>query len=121
KEPCAQWMPMPTKSANVCVAGVPGLSPAAWIASGEPAPKTVAMSIPVFSRIVFAAPTAPKSHPARVKGTHGAGATLPFSLIIVGAKSVWAAGGNGGPVGSKSAAVQYANDPPVRLVPAGVK
>jgi hypothetical protein len=46
------------------------------------------MSIAVFSRIVFAVATAPKSHPARVNGTHGAGAILPFSLIISGIVSL---------------------------------
>ena len=70
----------------------------------------------VFSSTVFAVPIAPKSQPARVYGTHGAGATLPFSLIIVGVKSVWPA-----PAGSKIGAVQYANETPVRDVPAGVK
>src|ERR671937_1712017 len=77
-----QWMPMPTKSAKAW----PGLV-ATSAASGEPAPKTVGMSIAVFSRIVFAVATAPKSQPARVYGTHGAGAILPFSLIISGVVS----------------------------------
>ena len=72
----------------------------AWIASGDPGPKNVGMSTPVFSRIVFAVATAPTSQPARVYGTHGAGAILPFSLIISGVRSVCAAGGNGGPAGS---------------------
>ena len=67
------------------------------------------MSIAVFSRIVFAVATAPKSQPARVYGTHGAGATLPFALIIVGVVSV------AEPAGSKTGAVQYANETPVRL------
>ena len=58
------------------------------IASGEPAPKNDGMSMPVFSRIVFAVATAPTSQPARVNGTHGAGAILPFSLIISGVRSV---------------------------------
>jgi len=58
------------------------------------------MSIAVFSSIVFAVATAPKSHPARVNGTHGAGAILPFSLIISGVVSVVL------PAGSKSGAVQ---------------
>src|SRR5580765_3092892 len=104
---------MPTKSANDWVPAAPP-SPATSIASGEPAPKTVGMSIAVFSRIVFAVATAPKSHPARVYGTHGAGAILPFSLIISGVRSVCAAGGKGGPAGSKSGEFQYANETPVR-------
>ena len=78
----------------------PGLSPAAWIASGEPTPKNDGMSIPVFSRTVFAVATWPTSQPPRVYGTHGAGETTPFSLIISGERSVCAGGGNGGPAGS---------------------
>jgi hypothetical protein len=41
----------------------------------------------VFSSSVFAAATVPKSHPARVKGTHGAGALRPPGPIIVGVLS----------------------------------
>ena len=59
--------------------------------------------------------TAPKSQPARVYGTHGAGAVLPFSLIISGVVSPTA------PPGSKSGAVQYAKETPVRVAPVGVK
>src|SRR5512140_2847597 len=103
-------MPMPTKSANAW-AGFAATS----AASGDPAPNTVGMSIAVFSRIVFAVATAPKLHPARVKGTHGAGAILPFSLIISGVVSVVL------PAGSNSGAVQYANDTPVRVVPSVLK
>ncbi len=69
-------------------------------ASGELAPNTTGMSIAVFSRIVFAVATAPKSQSARANGTHGAGAILPFSLIISGVVSVVL------PAGSKSGAVQ---------------
>src|SRR2546430_13668718 len=82
-EPCVQCTPMPTKSAKAC----PGFDLTS-AASSDPEPNTVGMSINVFSRIVFAVATAPKSHPARVNGTHGAGAILPFSLIISGVKSV---------------------------------
>ena len=109
-EPCAQWMPMPTKSAKAW----PGFA-ATSAASGDEGPKTVGMSMAVFSRIVFAVATAPKSQPARVNGAHGAGATLPFSLIIVGVVSVVV------PAGSKSGAVQYANETPVRVVPSVLK
>src|SRR5262245_34599208 len=101
---------MPTKSANPC-AGFAATS----AASGEPAPNTVGISMAVFSRTVFAVATAPTSQPARVKGTHGAGAILPFSLIISGVVSVVE------PAGSKSGAVQYANETPVRVVPSVLK
>src|SRR5207237_9697598 len=91
----AQWTPIPTKSANAW----PGFAVTS-AASGEPGPKTVGMSIAVFSRTVFAVPTAPKSQPFRVYGTHGAGAILPFSLIISGVVSVVL------PAGSNNGAVQ---------------
>src|SRR6266576_4663992 len=92
------------------------------MASSEPLPNTVATSMPVFSRIVLAVATWPTSQPARVYGTHGAAAIFPFSLIISGVRSVWPAGGNGGPgAGSNRGAVQYANETPVRVVPDGVK
>src|SRR5262249_57328103 len=75
----------------------------------------------VCARTALAVETWPTSQPLRVNGTHGAGAILPFSLIISGVRSVCPAGGNGGPAGSKSGAVQYANATPVRLEPVGVK
>src|SRR5882724_3001972 len=105
-EPCAQCTPMPTKSAKPC-----GGFAATSAASSELGPNTIGMSIAVFSRIVLAVATAPKSQPARVNGTQGAGAILPFSLIISGVVSVLL------PAGSKSGAVQYANETPVRIVP----
>src|SRR5512140_3191186 len=103
-------MPTPPKSAKAC-AGFAATS----VASGEPAPRTVGISMAVFSSTVLATPTAPKSQPLRVKGTHGAGAILPFSLIISGVVSVVL------PAGSKRGAVQYANDTPVRVVPSVLK
>src|SRR5205814_3220439 len=109
-EACAQWMAMPTKSANAW----PGFDVTS-AASGEAGPNAVGMSIAVFSKTVFAVATAPKSQPARVYGTHGAGAILPFSLIISGVVSVVL------PPGSKSGAVQYANETPVRVVPSVLK
>src|SRR5438128_8064395 len=109
-ESWAQWTPIPTKSAKAW----PGLDVTS-VASGEPGPKTVGMSIAVFSRIVLAVATAPKSQPARVNGTQGAGAILPFSLIISGVVSVVL------PAGSNKGAVQYANETPVRVVPSVLK
>ena len=76
------------------------------------------MSIAVFSSTVFAVPITPTSQPARVNGTHGAGAILPFSLIISGVISPSVARRPGG---SNSGAVQYANETPVRVVPSGLK
>src|SRR5262249_59649867 len=79
------------------------------------------MSMPVFSRTALAVETWPTSQPLRVNGTHGAGAILPFSLIISGVRSVCPAGGNGGPAGAERGAVQYADATPVRLEPVGGK
>ena len=66
------------------------------------------MSIAVFSSTVFAVPITPTSQPARVNGTHGAGAILPFSLIISGVES----SAPTFPPGRNSGAVQYANETP---------
>ena len=93
--PAAQWIAIPTKS--VCARARAAVPEAAiWEAlpsfhSGEFSPKTLVMS-PVgsvaktldepvlktiallFSSTVLAVPTLPTSQPARVNGTHGAGA-----------------------------------------------
>ena len=90
--------------------GVPGLSPAASFASGEPTPKTDGMSMPVFSMIVFAIPTPPTSQPARVYGTHGAGAILPVLVDHLGREVGLRRGWERRSAGSKSGAVQYANE-----------
>src|ERR1700674_2382414 len=87
---------------------------AASVACGEVAPKTVGMSIEVFSSSMFAVPTPPTLHRARVKGTHGAGAFLPCAVRMLVVRSVPAA-----PVGWNSGAVQYANETPVLLFPFG--
>src|SRR5215470_8238510 len=106
-EPAAQWTLSPTKS--VCAlarAAVPGGAAAEATASfhcGEPAPKTLVMSplgpVPVFSSTVLAVATAPKSHPARVNGTHGAGALTPVGVTMFGTVVVAVAG-----------SVQYPNE-----------
>ena len=91
--PFAQWIAKPTKS--VCAsrrAGVPAgaaFDASASFHSGEPAPKTFVMSpvasVLVFSSTVFATPTLPTSQPARVNGTHGAGALrgVPVSPLTM--------------------------------------
>src|ERR1700752_4446753 len=92
---------MPTKSvkdlARVAASGV-----AASRNSGEPGPKTVKMSPPaelveLFSSTIFADATAPKSQPARVYGTHGAGVVFgaPLSpLTMFGSGSLTASTGS---------------------------
>src|SRR5262249_47921638 len=60
----AQWIATPSKSAKALRS----------IVGGEPAPKMVVRSTPVFSISISAAATPATSQPARVKGTHGAGA-----------------------------------------------
>src|SRR5258708_5123744 len=109
--PAAQWIPIPTKSANAC----PGLL-ATSCACTEPAPKTVGMSVAIFSRIVFAVATAPTLHPARVDATHGAGALCPSAVNMLNCVSVGVL-----VVGSKIGSVQYANETPRLLLPSGLK
>src|SRR5712692_8128984 len=104
-------MPIPTKSAKAC----PGLV-ATSMAWGEPAPKTVGMSVAMFSSTILAVETAPKLQPARVNGTQGAGAFLPAAVIMLNFVSVGVE-----VVGSKMGSVQYAKETPRLLVPLGLK
>ena len=64
----------------------------ASVAWGDGLPKTLVMSplgpVPVFSSTVFAVATAPKSQPARVYGTHGAGAFCPVGVTMFGTVGV---------------------------------
>src|SRR4029077_17169507 len=68
---------MPSKSAVARVRLVAASCP-----SGEFGPNTVLTSAGILSNSILAAEKPPTSQPARVKGTQGAGAILPFSLII---------------------------------------
>jgi hypothetical protein len=72
---------MPTKSANAL--GEPELTSWAW---GEFAPSTFATS-PRPSNAVLAVPTLPTLQPARVNGTHGAGALLPAASSMLNVPS----------------------------------
>src|SRR6266702_2608542 len=93
--PREQWTPMPTKSANAW----PGFDLTS-AASVELAPKTVGMSVAMFSSTVFAVATWPTLQPARVYGTHGAGALLPsaVSMLNLGSVGVEVVGSNSGSV-----------------------
>src|SRR5262245_54970297 len=117
---------MPTKS--VCArfrAAVPlgaAFDVCASMNSGDPAPDPLVMSpagpVPVFSRTTFASATAPKSHPARVYGTQGAGAffAVPLSpLTMLGRASA------GGVPVSSTRSVQYLNDDDDAVVPSALK
>jgi hypothetical protein len=81
---------MPTKSVWARMfAAVPrgaAAEAAASAASGEPVPKTVGM-LKELSSSMLAVDTPPTSHPARVNGTQGAGAFLPFGASISGVPS----------------------------------
>src|SRR5579859_100397 len=59
---------------------------------GEGLPKTLVMSpfgrVLVFSSTVLAVATAPKSQPARVYGTQGAGAVVPDGVTMFGTVGV---------------------------------
>ena len=76
----------------------------AWLHSGEPVPNASDMSpkgpVPVFSSSMFASEMAPKSQPARVNGTHGAGVVFCPSVIMFGSASL-------SPVASSTRSVQY--------------
>src|SRR6476469_599464 len=95
-------MAKPTKSVwALARAAVPDGAAADCCASvncGDGLPKTLVMSplapVPVFSRTVFAVATAPKSQPARVYGTHGAGAFLPSVVTMFGTVSALATTGS---------------------------
>src|SRR5918911_4050658 len=76
--PFAQCTAIPTKSANAC----PG-SDLTSAASGEVAPNTFGTSGPMFSSTVFAVATPPQLQPARVNGTHGAGALRPLFVTML--------------------------------------
>src|SRR5215470_2582937 len=77
-------MAMPRKSAFALSRWVGSL---ASMPSGEVGPNTVLTSLGMLSNSMLAIEKAPTSHPARVNGTHGAGAVLPCSLIISGLPS----------------------------------
>src|SRR5207245_623675 len=79
-------------------------------------PGTVGMSVAMFSSTVFAVATWPTLQPARVYGTHGAGAFLPSAVSMLNLVSVGA-----DVVGSKIGSVQYANETPRLVEPVGVK
>src|SRR5712691_9958444 len=110
---------MPTKSLNAWQLGVESLHPGSdetSSACGDPAPKTVGMSVAMFSSTVLAVATCPTLQPARVYGTHGAGAFLPSAVSMLYLVSVGA-----DVVGSKIGSVQYANETPRLVEPVGVK
>ena len=106
--PLAQWTAIPTKSVSAFArAAVPdgaALEATASFHSGEPAPNASVMSpnvpVPVFSSSMFASEIAPKSQPARVKGTHGAGVVFCASVTMFGS-------GSRVPVASSTRSVQY--------------
>src|SRR5260370_40371573 len=56
--PAAQWIPIPTKSAKACLEFV-----ATSLASAEPAPNTVGISMAVVFQIVVAVATPPQLDP----------------------------------------------------------
>ncbi len=108
--PWAQWIAMPTKSVNALArAAVPGgaaFEATASLHSGDPVVNASDMSpngpVPMFSSSMFASETAPKSQPARVNGTQGAGVFFCPSVIMFGNGSVV-------PVESSTRSVQYLN------------
>src|ERR1700730_13119256 len=102
-------MAIPSKSAIALVRLA--LASTAW---GEVGPKTLLTSDVTFSSSILAIETAPKLQPARVKGTHGAGAFIPLAASMMGVVSVVVFRGS----------VQYVNEDEKlskNLLPPGLK
>jgi hypothetical protein len=122
----AQWTAMPTKS--VCArlrAAVPAgaaFDACASSHSGDPEPNTFVMSpagpVPVFSRTTFASAVAPQSQPARVYGTHGAGA---FFGVPESPLTMFGSGSVGGVFTSSTRSVQYLKDDDEAVEPSARK
>src|SRR5262245_21790892 len=93
--PAAQCTAKPTKSVKASL----GLAVNSAY-SGEPGPNTSGMSKLLFSKTMLAVEMAPKSQPARVKGTHGAGALCPSAVSMLKVVSVGEAGRAGSKIGS---------------------
>src|SRR5262245_57026116 len=129
--PFAQWIARPTKSVWARLRAAEPLGAAldarashhsGCAVSGHEAaaPNTFAMSpfgpMPVFSSTTFASATAPKSQPARVYGTHGAGVFL--SCPVAGSRvTMFGSGSAGGVPTSSTRSVQYLNEDDEAVVP----
>src|SRR5262245_30030165 len=126
--PWPQWMAKPTKSVWAsCRAAVPDAAAfEAWASShsSDPEPNTLVMSpfgpVPVFSRTTLARATAPKSQPARVYGTHGAGVFFGRPLSGSGVTMLGSGSAGGVPV-SSTRSVQYLKDDEDAVVPVGIR
>src|SRR5713101_8358069 len=103
---------MPSKSATAWLKLLFASASAAASTVGSLA-NTVLISPFTFSSSMFAMEAAPTLQPARVQGTHGAGAFFPSGVIIK----------NDGSVVALTMSVQYWNDeanPSKNLLPGGV-
>src|SRR6476646_6561741 len=117
---------MPTKSVCASVrAAVPAgaaFDADASFHSGDPEPNTFVMSpfgpVAVFSSTTFARAVAPKSQPARVYGTHGAGA---FFGVPLSAFTMFGSGSAGGVPVSSTRSVQYLKDEDDAVEPSVLK
>src|SRR5262249_5621037 len=114
--PAPQLMGKPMKSVfgrlRAAVFGGAALEATASFHSAEFTPKTFVISpfgpVPVFSRTMLAGPPAlPKSHPARVYGTQGAGIVLGDPLSPL---TMFGSGSAGGGSGSSPRSVPKLND-----------
>src|SRR5262245_7424027 len=122
--PFAQWIARPTKSVWARLRAAEPLGAAldarashhsGCAVSGHEAaaPNTFVMSpfgpMPVFSSTTFASATAPKSQPARVYGTHGAGVFFG-SRRSGSVVTMFVSGSAGGFPVSSTRSVQYVNE-----------
>jgi len=78
------------------------------VSTALPGPKNVVISAGTLSNSILATEKPPTSQPARVNGTHGAGAVLPVSDSICG-------------LPSPAIAVQYRNELVKPTLPSGLK
>jgi hypothetical protein len=74
--------------------------------------------VEVFSRTRFAVATPPKSQPARVYGTHGAGVVLGWPLSAL---TMLGSASSGGVLSESTRSVQYLNDGAEAVVPSSLK
>src|SRR6266567_6586201 len=97
------------------MSGKPNCLVCAWTSDSwvELGPKMVGTSVLTFSISMLAVEIAPTSQPALVNGTHGAGATAPVGVTMVGVVSVvWLAA---------TGSVQYANELAELVLPSLLK
>ena len=101
---------MPTKSVGALAGFAASARSHSRRAGAEDIGDVAARVVVLFSSSMFAVPTPPKSQPARVNGTHGAGVVLPVSVTMFGGESS----------APSTGLVQYLNDEVNAGTPSGL-